>query len=366
MRTRLLQLHDRAAGLNSAPDETAGTRLDLSLRTVLSRLFLGQNLQRHEADFFLGALLDGEATDAQIGAALVALAMKGETVPELVGMASAMRSRAVRIHSRHERFIDTAGTGSSNAKTFNVSTAAAFVIAAAGLPVAKHGNRAVSSRSGSADVLTALGVQVGAAPEISEQCLNELGICFMFAPLYHGTTARVAAVRRELGVRTVFNLLGPLTNPAGAPSQIVGVWHEAMLNPLADTLAALGTERSWVVHGLDGLDEITLANKTIVAEATSGKVRTFEIGPEDFGLRRASLEAMRGDDSADSARTIREVLSGERRDAARDLIIINAAAALFVGGSAASLNEARCRAEQSIDEGAAQGKLDELITATNQ
>lgn len=361
----LTQANKRPAGFNSTPDEKR-TQADFSLRTFLSRLLLGQNLGRQEAEVFLGALLDGEATDAQIGAALVALAIKGETVDELVGMASAMRSRAVRIHSRHERFIDTAGTGSSNAKTFNVSTAAAFVIAGAGLPVAKHGNRAASSRTGSADALTALGVQVSASPEISEQCLNELGICFMFAPLYHGTTARVAGVRRQLGVRTVFNLLGPLTNPAGAPSQIVGVWHESMVHPLAETLAALGTKRSWVVHGLDGLDEITLASKTIVAEASSGSVGTFEIGPEDFGLRLASLEAVRGGDAADSARLIRDVLSGERRDAARDLIVINASAALFVGGAAASLNEARCRAEQSIDEGKALAKLHELIRATKQ
>ncbi|MEP6718963.1 MAG: anthranilate phosphoribosyltransferase [bacterium] len=362
----LTQGNERLAGFNSTPDESTRTQVDVSLRTFLSRLLVGQSLGRHEAEVFLGALLDGEATDAQIGAALVALAIKGETVTELVGMASAMRSRAVRIHSRYERFIDTAGTGSSNAKTFNVSTAAAFVIAGAGLPVAKHGNRAASSRTGSADVLTALGVQVSASPEISEQCLNELGICFMFAPLYHGTTARVAGVRRQLGVRTVFNLLGPLTNPAGAPSQIVGVWHESMVHPLAQTLAALGTKRSWVVHGLDGLDEITLASKTLVAEAASESVRTFEIGPEDFGLRLTSLEAVRGGDAADSARLIRDVLRGERRDAARDLIIINASAALFVGGAAASLNEARCRAEQSIDEGKAQAKLDELIRATNQ
>lgn len=365
LRTRLTE-RDKRAGFNPAPEECAGTQSDLSLRTILSRLLIGQNMPRHEAEFFLEALLDGKATDAQIGAALVALAIKGETITELAGMATAMRSRAVRIRSRHERFIDTAGTGSSNAKTFNVSTAAAFVIAGAGLPVAKHGNRAASSRTGSADVLAALGVQVGVAPEISELCLNEIGICFMFAPLYHGTTARVAVVRRELGVRTVFNLLGPLTNPAGAPSQIVGVWHESMLHPLAHTLRALETKRSWVVHGLDGLDEITLANKTLVAEATNGGVRTFEIGPEDFGLRPASLETLRGGDPEDSARTIREVLSGERRDAARDLVVINAAAALFVGGTAASLNGARCLAEQSIDGGGAQTKLDQLIRATNQ
>jgi len=189
----------------------------------------------------------------------VALAVKGESVEELTGIASAMRSRAVPLKARHERFLDTAGTGSSCAKTFNVSTAVAFVIAGAGLPVAKHGNRAVTSRSGSSDVLTALGVGVSASPEVSQKCLNDLGVCFMFAPLYHGTTARVAAIRRELGVRTVFNLLGPLTNPAGAPYQLVGVCNAELVEPIAQTLAALGTQRAWVVHGLDGLDEVTLA-----------------------------------------------------------------------------------------------------------
>src|SRR6059058_4452575 len=212
------------------------------LREFTLRLMRGEHLKRDEAAAMLDALLDGDTTDAQIGAALVALAVKGETVEELAGFASAMRARAVPVRSRHECFIDTAGTGSSAAKTFNVSTAAAFVIAGAGLPVAKHGSRAATSRSGSADVLSALGVNVGATPEISEGCLNEIGICFMFAPLYHTATARVASVRRELGVHTTFNLLGPLTNPAGAPRQIIGVWHRALAEPLAHALVALGTE----------------------------------------------------------------------------------------------------------------------------
>ena len=358
--------YKRPARGKPASEHPGGTETDVSLPALLSRLTRGESLRRGEATSLLDALLDGEATDAQIGAALVALAIKGETVEELAGMATAMRSRAVRIKCRHERFIDTAGTGSSHAKTFNVSTAAAFVVAGAGLPVAKHGARAATSRTGSADVLTALGVQVSAAPEVSERCLNEIGICFMFAPLYHRATARVAGIRRELGVRTAFNLLGPLTNPAGAPNQIIGVWHESLVEPLARTLAALGTKKSWIVHGFDGLDEITLADKTTVAEASNGSVRTFEIAPEDFGLRRVSLAALRGGDAADSARTIREVLVGERRDEARDLVVINAAAALFVGGMAAGLSEARRQAEQSIDEGAAQAKLDALAEATNE
>jgi anthranilate phosphoribosyltransferase len=335
------------------------------LRALLLRLMRGENLSRADAASLLDALLDESATDAQIAGALVALALKGETVEELTGMAEAMRARAVRISTRHERFIDTAGTGSSAAKTFNVSTAAAFVIAGAGLPVAKHGSRAATSRSGSADVLGALGVGVTAAPEVSEACLDALGMCFMFAPLYHGATARVAGVRRELGVHTTFNLLGPLTNPAGAPRQIIGVWHASLVEPLARTLAALGTQRAWVVHGRDGLDEITISDKTFVAEASSGVVRTFEIAPQDFSIERAGLEDLRGGDAEMNAQIIRSVLAGERRDAARSLVVANAAGALYVGGAAATLLEAASLAARSIDSGAALDKLQRLVEATN-
>lgn len=338
---------------------------DSSLTVFLARLVRGENLSRRDASQFLERLLDGAGTDSQVAAALVALAIKGETVEELVGIASQMRRRAVRLKASHERFLDTAGTGSSNAKTFNVSTATAFVIAGAGLAVAKHGNRAVTSRSGSSDVLTALGVCVTASPDISEKCLNELGICFMFAPLYHGTTARVAAIRRELGVRTIFNLLGPLTNPAGSPYQLVGVSNAALVEPLARALTALGTKCAWVVHGLDGLDEITLAGSTLVAEAKDGAVRTFELKPEDFGLRRASLESLSGGDAETSARIIHEIFSGQRHDAARDLVIANAAGGLFIAGAAEDLQEAARLAAASIDNGAAAAKLAELVEATN-
>src|ERR1700738_180902 len=334
---------------------------DVSLRSFLSRLMRGENLSRADAGRLLDALLDGEATDAQIAATLIALKLKGETVEELAGFAEGMRARAVRIKSRHESFIDTAGTGSSSAKTFNVSTAAAFVIAGAGLPVAKHGNRAASSRCGSADVLTALGIDVSASPEISEKCLNELGMCFMFAPLYHGATARVAGIRRELGVQTTFNLLGPLTNPARAPRQIIGVWDRNLVEPLARTLSLLGTERAWIVHGGDGLDEVTLADKTFVAEASNGDIRTFEIEPKDFGLERASLDGLSGGEAEENAAIIRAVLSGARRDAARFLIVINAAAALHVGARTDDLRAGAQLAERSIDSGAAEGKLEHLV-----
>jgi anthranilate phosphoribosyltransferase len=335
------------------------------LTQFIARLVRREDLSRAEAEQLLESLLDAEATDAQIAAALVALAAKGETVEELTGMANGLRSRAVRLNARHSCFIDTAGTGSSRAKTFNISTAAAFVIAGAGLPVAKHGNRAASSKSGSADLLTALGVNVSAIPSISENALNEIGICFMFAPLYHGATARVAGIRRQLGIHTTFNLLGPLSNPAGAPRQIIGVFRHDLADRLARALAALGTEHAWVVHGEDGLDEITLDGKTHVAEARDGEVRTFAIAPEDFGLEVRALDHLRGGDTEANAAIVRAVLEGKRDDEARALVIMTAAAALLLGGVVADLREGAARAAAAIDSGAALAKLERLIEATN-
>jgi anthranilate phosphoribosyltransferase len=335
-----------------------------SLQGFLARLIRQEDLSRQEATDFLEALLDETVTDAQIAGALTALATKGETIEELAGLASGLRSRAVRLSCRHRCFIDTAGTGSSRAKTFNISTAAAFVIAAAGLPVAKHGNRAASSKSGSADLLTALGVNVSAIPALSESALNEIGICFMFAPLYHGATARVAGIRRQLGVHTSFNLLGPLSNPAGAPRQIIGVWHPDLVERLANVLALLGTQRAWVVHGEDGLDEITLAGKTLVAEARDGTVVTHEIDPSDFGFESASLDHLRGGDAEANARIVQDVLEGKRRDEARSLVVMNAAAALMVGDLSNDLLNAAKLAADAIDSGAAWKKLELLKLAT--
>jgi anthranilate phosphoribosyltransferase len=234
------------------------------------------------------------------------------------------------------------------------------------LPVAKHGNRAASSRCGSADVLAALGVNVSVAPEVSESCLNEIGICFMFAPLYHGATARVAGIRRQLAVQTTFNLLGPLTNPAGAPRQIIGVSDHRFVQPMAQALALLGTERAWVVHGADGLDEITIADKTFVAEARDGEVKMFEIEPEAFGFERAALAGLGGGDAEGNALIISDVLSGARRDQGRMLVVANAAAALLVGGFAEDLRGAAQLSEQSIDSGAAYRMLEQLIGRTNE
>src|SRR5688572_8337448 len=309
--------------MNQPTPATGLQTSDSRLKDFVGRLVRSEDLSRSEANDLLEALLSGEATDGQIAATLIALKLKGETVEELAGLAEGMRARATRIQSRHERFIDTAGTGSSSAKCFNISTIAAFVIAGAGLPVAKHGNRAASSKCGSADVLTALGVNVSATPEISERCLNEIGICFMFAPLYHGATARVAAVRRQLGVRTTFNLIGPLTNPAHAPRQVVGVSQREKVERMARVLGMLGRERAWVVHGVDGLDEVTLAGRTFVAESQGGEVKSFEIEPNDFGFEIAPIEQLHCNDADTSARMIRDVLEGGRRDEARNLVVIN-------------------------------------------
>jgi anthranilate phosphoribosyltransferase len=337
------------------------------LRDLLLRLMQGKNLSRTEAKFLLNQLLTGEATDAQIAAALVALSIKGETTEELAGMAEAMRENSLKINSIHTDFIDTAGTGSSRVKTFNVSTAAAFVIAGAGLPVAKHGSRAATSKSGSADVLTELGVNVSASRETSEKCLNEIGICFMFAPLYHASTARVAAVRRELGVHTTFNLLGPMTNPANAPFQIMGVWHKDLVAPIAETLRALGTKRALVVHGLDGLDEITVSAKTSVAEITPEYIKFYEIAPENFSFETVSgIENLRGGDASQNAKIIREVLENKRNDAAKSLVLMNAAAAIFVGGKAENLKEAANLATESLESGAALEKLEKLKLKTKE
>jgi anthranilate phosphoribosyltransferase len=341
---------------------------NLDLRETTMRLVRGENLSRTDAANFLDALLDPVATDTQIVAALIALTAKGETVDELAGMAEAMRKRAIPLDSRHERFIDTAGTGSSVAKRFNVSTAAAFVIAGAGLPVAKHGARASSSNSGSADVLEALGVNTAAPPKIVERCLNDHEICFIFAPLFHRATARVAQVRRELGVHTTFNLLGPLTNPSRAPFQLLGVWHSSLVERMASALTVLGLKKAWVVHGADGLDEITMTRETFVAACSAGSgVKTFTISPEDFGLQRRSGR-WRPQSPIENARVTRAILNGETNgefSVARDLVVINAAAALYLAGIANDFQNATAMARESIDNGNAASKLKALIRETN-
>ena len=327
---------------------------------LLNRLIAREDLTQTEAAALLAEMMSDTTSDAEIAATLIALSAKGETEEELAGFAETMRERAARVKTRHERFVDTCGTGGSAAKTFNISTASAFVVAAAGVPVAKHGNVGVTTRAGSADVLRALGLKIELTPKRVAESLDSIGIGFMFAPLHHASTRRVAQVRRELGVRTIFNLLGPLTNPAGAPFQIVGASHPTAGECLARALARLGARRAWVVRGEDGLDEITLAGRTIVYEASSDGVRKFEVAPEDFGLRRATLDGLRNGSADENARVIRAVLAGERRDAARDLVLANAAAALYITGASMSLPGGVELASQAINEGKALAKLEAM------
>lgn len=331
------------------------------MQKYLDRLHAHESLSQPEAAELLNYLLSDDSTDEQIADVLKSLAAKGETEEELAGFATTMRAHSQKVIStRHSTFIDTCGTGGSSAKTFNVSTAAAFVVAAAGVPVAKHGNVGVTSKSGSADVLRALGVKVERPLEQVRECFDETGICFMFAPLHHPATKRVAQIRRALGIRTIFNLLGPLTNPAGAPYQIIGVSDPGAVERVALALARLGTQHAWVVHGLDGLDEITLADATIIYEVGPEEIRRNEISPHDFGLAPASLEGLRGGSAADNAAIILDVLSGNRHDAARDLVLLNAAAAICVAGACVTPNGAVEMAAQVIDSGAATEKLEAL------
>jgi anthranilate phosphoribosyltransferase len=337
------------------------------LSEFLNKLIARQDLAQDEAAALLESILAEDATDAGIAAALVALACKGETEEELAGFAQTMRARCARIESKHSLFVDTCGTGGSGAKTFNVSTAAAFVVAAAGVPVAKHGNVGVTTRAGSADVLRALGVNVDLTPKRVGEIFDEIGVCFMFAPLHHAATRRVAMVRRDLGVRTIFNLLGPLTNPACAPFQVAGVSNEAACGKVARALARLGTKRAWVVRGEDGLDEITLSGKTVVHAASPegpDQVDRFEVAPEDFGLSRSSMENLRGGSAEENASVILDVLEGRRKDGARDLVLINAAASLFVTGAANGLDTAANMAARVIETGAAAAKLQGLRHAS--
>lgn len=351
--------------LLAAPASATNSKADTTLYQFLARLVRGEDLPMGEAADFFRALTGANANQAQIAGALVALTAKGETSAELAGMAGVMREQAVKIAARPKNFVDISGTGLSFAKTFNVSTAAAFVAAGAGLAVAKHASRAVMSGTGSADALGKLGVKISGEPEVAQLCLNGAGICFMFAPKFHPQLRRVGDVRRSLGIRSCLNLLGVLSNPANAQKQLIGVWHPSLVEPLAQALALLGTQKAWVVHGSDGLDEMTLAGETLVAEVSGDKIRTFRVTPEDFKLQPEAIKHLKAATPEQSAAIIRDVLTGKRRDAARSLIVLNAAAALLVGGIAKEPIHAARLAEQSIDSGQAQNKLERLIQATN-
>ena len=335
-----------------------------------------RDLTRIEAAAAMEAIMSGAATDSQIAAFLTALRMKGETVEELIGFAQVMRQKVVRIRTHadevaaltgtdREMLIDTAGTGGDAAGTFNVSTATAFVVAGAGLRVAKHGNRSVSSLCGSADVVETLGINLDLpAPKVA-RCVDEVGIGFLYAPLLHTAMKHVMPARREMGIRTVFNMLGPLTNPAAANAQVIGVYAAALTEPLARVLAELGTIRAFIVHGADGLDELSNTGESRVAEVREGVVRTFTVTPEDFGLPRAGIDDLRGGDREQNAQIIKALLEGEPGPR-RDIVLMNASAALVAGGKARDLKEGVALAAQSIDSGAARAKLERLIAVSQQ
>ena len=346
-----------------------------------------ESLNREEACAVMVEVLAGKCTDAQIAALLIALRMKGETVEEIVGFAEAIRAAAAPLPitrtgstealavtgtgrdalieaSPTDSLIDTSGTGGDASGTFNISTATAFVTAGAGVRVAKHGNRSISSKCGSADVMEALGVKIQLSPEQSARCLREVGICFLYAPDLHASMKQVQKVRRELRLRTMFNLLGPLTNPARASGQVVGVYSLDLVEKLAEALSMLGLHRALVVHGLDGLDEITITGPTRVAEVREGSVRTYEVTPEEFGIKRATLEDISGGDTAANAAIIRDILGG-RKSAHRDVVLLNSAAALVAAGRGEHISGALPLATESIDSGAAAAKLDQLVGFTS-
>jgi anthranilate phosphoribosyltransferase len=334
-----------------------------------------QSLSREEARSVMAEVLSGQCTDAQIGALLVALHMKGETVEEIVGFAEAIRAVAVSLDlkpnttvdvsgTEHDALVDTCGTGGDASGTFNISTATAFVVAGAGVRVAKHGNRSVTSKCGSADVMEALRVNIDLPRERLAACLQKVGIAFLFAPAMHSAMKYVQPARRELRLRTVFNLLGPLTNPAHASAQVVGVYAPELVEKLAEALSMLGLHRAIVVHGLDGLDEITITGPTRIAEVREGTVRTYEVTPEEFGLSRAPMTEISGGDAVGNAVIIREVLRGTS-SSRRDVVLLNAAAALVAAGKADHLGDAIPLAANSIDSGAAMGKLEALVQFTN-
>jgi anthranilate phosphoribosyltransferase len=335
---------------------------ELDARSALIRLTGGESLTREETEELFGQLMDGMVTETLKAALLVALRMKGEAVAEISGAAAAMRRRAIPIPHQRQGLVDTCGTGGDGSGSVNVSTLAAFIVAACGVPVAKHGNRALSSKSGSADVLTALGVDIDCEMALVQRALNEVGIAFLMAPRHHTAMRHVGPTRVELGTRTIFNLLGPLSNPAGARRQVVGVFAPQWVRPMAEVLGRLGGERAWVYHG-EGLDELTTAGTSQVAELKDGSVRTFTVAPEDAGLPRASLADLKGTDPAGNAERMRAVLAGETGPL-RDIVLLNGAAALIVAGKADGLKEGVRLAARSIDEGHARRVLDRLVAMT--
>jgi len=333
------------------------------LKSIIAKVATGATLSRDEAASAFDSMMSGEATPSQMGGLLMALRVRGETVDEITGAVSAMRAKMLRVNAPAEA-VDIVGTGGDGSGSVNVSTCASFIVAGTGVPVAKHGNRALSSRSGAADVLASLGVRIDLKPEQVGRCVKEAGIGFMFAPAHHPAMKNVGPTRVELATRTIFNLLGPLSNPAGVIRQMVGVFSRQWVQPLAQVLKNLGAESVWVVHGSDGLDEITLTGPTFVAALERGSIRTFEVTPEEGGLGRANGDSLKGGDSDANAVALRSVLDG-KPGAYRDVALLNAAAALIVAGKARTLKEGVALGAKSLDSGAAAAKLKHLVAVSN-
>ena len=334
--------------------------MQLAIKAVTEK----QDLSAEEMSATMRLIMTGEATPAQVGGFLIGLRMKGETIDEIAAAAAVMRELASKVDVDKEHLVDTCGTGGDASGSFNISTASAIVVAAAGGKVAKHGNRSISSKSGSADVLETAGVNLEISPQQVAECVNEIGVGFMFAPLHHSAMKHAIGPRREMAVRTIFNVLGPLTNPAGAPNQVLGVFSKDLVEPLAHVLKRLGSEHVLVVHAEDGLDEISIASPTYIAELSDGEVKTYTIQPEDFDLSRADLEQIRATDSAHSLEIIKSVFSNTDGPA-KDIVCLNAGAAIYAAGLTASLAEGVKKAQQVIASGAVAEKLQQLITKTN-
>jgi len=331
---------------------------------VIGKVVNGENLSRQEASEVMGDIMSGNATPAQIASFITALRIKGETVEEITGCVQVMREKVTKIEANAEILVDTCGTGGDGAHTFNISTVAAFVAAGAGLSIAKHGNRAVSSMSGSADVLKELGINIEAEPDRVAKCIDEVGIGFLFAPLLHPAMKHAIGPRREIGIRTIFNILGPLTNPAGAKAQVLGVYNASLTEQLAQVLNNLGSSHVFVVYGNDGLDEITIADKTHVTELKDGELRSYIIKPEDFGMQSADGSKLLGGNAEQNAIITLDILKGEKGPR-RDIVLLNAGAAIVAGGKASSLMEGIRLAGESIDSGRAMEKLEMLRAVSN-
>ena len=332
-----------------------------AIKAVISR----QNLNESEMHDVMNSIMTGQTTDAQIGAFLVGLSMKGETIEEITASAKVMRALATSVElSSNEYLVDTCGTGGDGLGLFNISTASAFVVAAAGGKVAKHGNRSISSKSGSADVLEAAGINLNISPKLISQCIEEIGLGFMFAPAHHSAMKHAIGPRKELAVRTIFNVLGPLTNPAKAPNQIMGVYDKSLVEPIANVLKGLNSRHVMVVHSEDGLDEFSIANTTYVAELKDNNISTYTVHPGDFGLEEGNLNSIKAENAEQSLALINEAFSG-KKGVARDIIALNAGAAIYVSGLVSSFDEGVTQANQILSDGSAQDKLDAYILASN-